>query len=554
VSNAPYTLTATGLGSGSYALTAIAVDGSGLSGTSAVVNITVTGGSGQPYGLTTNGSVPAFFNMPVTFNGTLPVLLSQTGVFSNTPNMTPAGGLIPYVPNTPLWSDGALKTRYLAVPNNGGAITPGEQISFAPTGTWTFPAGTVFVKTFSLNTDLRNPAVVQRLETRLLVRDINGQVYGVTYKWRADDSEADLLTNSLTQNVIITNALGVTNGQTWYYPSPADCLTCHTAVANYVLGVNTRQLNASQLYPGTGVTDNELRTLNRLGLLNPAINEGAISNYEALSALTNLGASLQQRARSYLDANCAQCHQPGGTGITFDARYDTPLTNQDLINFPASITLGYDHAEIISPEDVWRSVIWDRINVVDGTNATKIQMPPLARNVIDTNAVAVFAGWINSLSAPQPAEAPPVLAPNGGNFIGQVGVAVVPPDSNAVIYYTLDGSLPTTNSLRYAGPIELTNGAVTVSANAWESGYTNSVAASALFVVQPLYFASEGFTNHAFTFEFAGAAGSNYVLEATTNFAIWVPLATNVASSNIFTLMDTNATSFPMRFYRVIQQ
>jgi uncharacterized repeat protein (TIGR03806 family) len=555
VSNEPYTLTATGLGTGSYALSAVAVDGSGLSSTSAVVNITVTGGSGQPYGLATNGNVPAFFNMPTTFNGTLPLVLSQTGVFSNTPAMAPVGGLIPYVPNTPLWSDGALKTRYLAVPNNGGVITPGEQITFAPTGTWTFPAGTVFVKTFSLNTDLRNAGVVQRLETRLLVRDINGRVYGVTYKWRADDSDADLLTNSLTENVVITNATGGTNVQTWYYPSPADCLTCHTGVNNdYVLGVNTRQLNASQLYPSTGVTDNELRTLNRLGLLNPAIDEGTISNYAQLSALTNLSASLQERSRSYLDANCAQCHQPGGTGITFDARYDTPLTNQNLINVPASVTLGYDHAEIIAPEDVWRSVIWDRINVVDGTNATKIQMPPLARNVIDTNAVAVLGAWINSLSAPQPAEAPPVLAPDGGNFIGQVKVTVVPPDTNAVIYYTLDGSLPTTNSPRYAGPIELTNGAVTVSANAWEGGYVNSVAASGLYVVQPLYFASEGFTNHAFAFEFAGAAGSNYVLEATTDFKTWAPLATNVASSSVFTLMDTNAASFPMRFYRVIQQ
>ncbi len=158
---------------------------------------------------------------------------------------------------------------------------------------WTFPEGTVFVKTFSLNTDLSNPAVVHRLETRLLVRDINGQVYGVTYKWRPDNSDADLLTNSLTENIVITNGTK-TIMQTWYYPSPADCLACHTTVANYVLGLNTRQLNATQNYPATGVVDNELRTLNRLGLLNPAIDEGTISNYEKLSALTNIAASLEE--------------------------------------------------------------------------------------------------------------------------------------------------------------------------------------------------------------------------------------------------------------------
>jgi cytochrome c553 len=466
--------------------------------------------------------------------------------------MTPNNGLIPYQPNTPLWSDAALKTRYLAVPNNGGVITPDAQIAFAPTGAWTFPAGTVFVKTFELNTDLTNPSVRHRLETRLLVRDFNAQVYGVTYKWRPDNSEADLLTTSLSENILITNATGLST-QTWYYPSPADCLTCHTPVANYVLGLNTRQLNGNQTYPATGVTDNQIRTLNRLGLLNPAIDEAAIASYQKLSPLTNAAASLEERARSYLDANCAQCHQPGGTGITFDARYNTPLANQNITNFPASFSLGYDNACIVKSKDVWRSVLYDRMNMVDSSNApAKIQMPPLARNLIDTNAIAVMAAWINSLPG-TPALAPPIITPNGGNFIASVNVMVQPPDTNATIYYTLDGSLPTTNSLRYSGPINLFSSA-TISANAFETGYNNSVAASALFLVQPVYFTSERFSNNVFQLGFYGAAGSNYVLQATTNFINWTPLSTNMATSNQFNFSDVKATNFPYRFYRVLQQ
>ena len=451
--------------------------------------------------------------------------------------------MIPYAPNTILWSDGAQKTRYFAVPNNGGTITPDQQIAFAPTGSWTFPAGTVFVKTFELNTDTTHPDVKRRLETRVLVRDINGQVYGVTYKWRADNSDADLLHGSLNEDILITNATGITT-QTWYYPSPADCLTCHTPVANYVLGVNTRQLNRAFTYPSTGTTDNQLRTLNHLAMFNPAFDESGITNFAQMAALTNLSVSLETRVRSYLDANCVQCHQPGGIGPTFDARFDTPLASQNLINGG----LDADGFAMIVPKDIWRSEIWQRM---DTTNNT-IKMPPLARNLIDTNAVQVLTDWINSLPG-IPALAPPALTPDGGSFVASVNVSAQQPDTNADIYYTLDGSTPTTNSLRYAGPFTLLDSA-TVSASSFRTGYVNSVTASALFLVEPLHFASQGFTNNVFQLMFVGSAGSNYILQATTNFVTWTPISTNTALTNRFDFYDVKATNYPYRFYRVLRQ
>ena len=178
-------------------------------------------------GLTNRAAIAPFLNMPKSFAGSLPPQLSLTGVFtlSLRPFGEPNLGLIPYTVNVPLWSDSAVKTRYFDIPNSGAPYTPDEQISFAPTGEWAFPAGSVFVKTFELATNDTNSFLTRRLETRLLVLDTNGAAYGVTYKWRADNTDADLLSSNLTEDIAIATATG-TRTQSWYYPSSSDCLLC----------------------------------------------------------------------------------------------------------------------------------------------------------------------------------------------------------------------------------------------------------------------------------------------------------------------------------------
>jgi hypothetical protein len=274
-----------------------------------------------------------------------------------------------------------------------------------------------------------------------------------------------------------------------------------------------------------------------------------------MSALTNSAASFQDRARSYLDANCAQCHLPGGTGPTFDARYDTPLPLQNLTNFTALFSLGNDHEQIVHPDDIWRSSIYARMNIVDqGSGAGSIQMPPLARRLIDTNALAVLSAWINSLPG-TPALAPPVITPAGGIFSHPVSVTLQSTNQNAALYYTLDGSLPATNSFLYTGPFTLTNSA-TVAASAIWPGLSNSIAPSALYVINPpfLFTSASVVAGGAFQLGFLGLAGNTYVLQATTNFVNWTPIATNPATTNAFYFSDPGATNFPLRFYRVMQQ
>jgi glucose/arabinose dehydrogenase len=321
-----------------------------------------------------------------------PALLSQLGAFTNLATLGAAPGLIPYDVNMPLWSDGARKSRWLAVPTDGTNDTAGEKISFSPTNEWRFPPGTVFVKQFDLPVDENNPAIVRRLETRFLVVDQNGGVYGVTYKWRTNGLDADLLAGGDSQDYTINTAPSGVRTQHWGFPSRLDCLTCHNANAGSVLGVKTHQLNGNISYPQTGRTDNQLRTLGHLEMFTAGFNEAQINSYLKSYNLTNTSVPLVNRVRSYIDANCSQCHRPGGQRANFDARYITPLDQQNLIYGAVFDAVNDSTDRVVRPQDLLHSMMHNRANRVGA-----LQMPPLAKNVVDAQAVQVMADWINSL-------------------------------------------------------------------------------------------------------------------------------------------------------------
>jgi uncharacterized repeat protein (TIGR03806 family) len=419
----------------------------------------------MPYGIDERVAPVAYLRMPTTAKGKFPLLLSQTGAFSDTRNLVPSKGLVPYDLVVAFWSDGASKARWASVPSG--------TIQFAATGEWKFPRGTVFVKSFALPTDERNPNVKRRLETRVLVCDSAGGVYGAVYKWRADNSDADLLNAGLTEAIPITTKTGQVRQQTWYYPSRKDCLECHNARAGGVLGVKTRQLNRPFAYP-SGVTDSELRTWNHIGLFSPGFKEQDLPAFPRLAAADDATRSLVDRARSYLDANCAQCHRPGGTVAYFDARYDTPLEKQELIDGPVLIDQGIDKPRIISPHDIWRSIIIMRMNTVGD-----IRMPPLARETIDQKGVALLQEWVTSMPG-RSVLAPPVISPAGGSYEQPIEISLQESEPGADIRYTLDGSAPGPSDQRYDKPIKL-NGPVVLRARAFKEGFTRSITAQEAF-------------------------------------------------------------------------
>jgi uncharacterized repeat protein (TIGR03806 family) len=407
-----------------------------------------------------------YLAMPPRANAPLPALLSQTGAFQDLLRLVPNDTLIPYALVVPFWSDGAEKSRWVSVP-------AGKQIRFASTGEWGFPPGTVFVKQFDLATDETNPSFRRRLETRLLVCNDSGSVYGVTYKWRADNSDADLLATNLAEPIAIKTATGVRT-QVWYYPSRQDCLTCHTANAGYVLGVKTRQLNRDFTYP-SGQTENELQAWSAQQLFDTNLATAKLANFPQLAAREDLTRSLEDRARSFLDANCAQCHRPEGTVAYFDARYDTPLARQGLVAGRVLIDERIDSARVIAPNDIWRSILYLRANTTEA-----FKMPPLARNLIDVQDMDLLRQWIESLPGP-PVLPPPKISPLGGNYAGPVTVSLKS-EPGAAIRYTVDGTVPTSSDPLYDQPIQLT-GPTILRARAFKPGFTKSIAVKEIFLI-----------------------------------------------------------------------
>jgi mono/diheme cytochrome c family protein len=329
------------------------------------------------------------------------------------------------------------------------------------------------VKHFELATDETSPGVTRRLETRLLVRDESGGAYGVTYRWRPDYSDADLLPANLAEDITIKTA-GGERVQPWYFPTREDCRTCHTPTAGFVLGVKTRQLNRAITYP-SGVTDNQLRAWNQVGLFDAKVPERELKDYPTLAQLNDATRRIEDRARSYLDANCAHCHRPGGTVANFDARFDTPLEQQNLIGGPVLLDQGIDGARVVAPNDIWRSILYLRASTVEA-----FRMPPLARHTVDEPGMALLRAWIESLPGP-PVLPPPEISPRGDTFTKSVTVTLKSAPG-AKIHYTTDGSVPSESDPLYEKPLTLTE-PVILRARAFRAGYTESIATQEIFIV-----------------------------------------------------------------------
>ncbi len=303
-----------------------------------------------------------------------PTLLSETGFFSNVAALEPAPGMLEYDVTTPLWSDDAAKKRWIALPGT-------EKISFKANSPWDFPIGTALVKHFEI-TQPGFPA--RRLETRIMLRQTD-QWIGLTYRWNTSGTDATLLLAGLREDIPLVGG----GTQTWLYPSPSDCLRCHSAAGGRAFGVRTEQLNGDFAYEF--IVDNQLHAWNCIGLFDSDIGEAAA--FDRYAALEDTSASIAKRARSYLASNCSTCHQPGTGQTDMNLRTDVLIEDMNVVlQSPIRGNLGLPSATLIEPGDHTNSILSVRVESLNENNR-------MARGTLipDLTATSLLADWINNV-------------------------------------------------------------------------------------------------------------------------------------------------------------
>lgn len=306
-----------------------------------------------------------------------PRKLSETGLFRSTAKHEVVPELLPYDVNVPEWADGAKIQRFLMLPAQEAYL------KFAPRRGWNLPDETVALQTLSLGDT--------RVETRMLVKQ-EGEWAAYTYRWNGDQSDAELV-----------GAKGAdikVNGRKWRIPSRAECMICHSRAANFVLGLQTPQLNRKYDYGGAKL--NQLDVMNRLGFfMRPDARKPTSTmrqtpdRLDALAGIADESVDLDQRARSFLHAACSHCHvSAGGGNAQMDLRFFVEPEKMGVFNetpYHGDLGFGAD-AKIVVPGHPEKSVMINRCS-----RAGPGRMPPLGSQSPDPRAVGLLAQWILSL-------------------------------------------------------------------------------------------------------------------------------------------------------------
>jgi uncharacterized repeat protein (TIGR03806 family) len=294
--------------------------------------------------------------------------------------------VLPYEVNSPLWSDSADKSRGMRLPDGGKihvkdcAKEPTACQGTADDGKWVLPVGTVMVKNFLFDDKL--------VETRLFEHFDDATWVGYTYAWDEAQTEATIVPDARTEVMFDTGKRKVD----WHYPSRIDCMKCHNPQGGSTIGPETAQMNRA-----VG-GKNQIDTWSGMGLFDAApakpYEAALVLPYAGQLGAVPAGATVEQRARSYLHANCSFCHRPDGDFNPLDFRNDTAFKNMGLCNVaPMKGDVGVTGAVNVKPGDPMHSIAWLRMDALPDQG----RMPQIATYQIDDLGVKLVGDWITAL-------------------------------------------------------------------------------------------------------------------------------------------------------------
>jgi putative heme-binding domain-containing protein len=335
-------------------------------------------------------------------SASFPRKLSETGLFASIEAHEPAPGVIPFSINAEKWADHATAERFVALPGQSTIRIYDRPVQVPP---WFnaqifFPRDGVLAKTITLEMERGKAESRRRLETQILHFD--GESWrGYTYRWNDEQTDATLLPaggldHPLT--VIDAKAPGGRRQQTWHFPGRTECLQCHNPWTAHLLAFTLPQLDKEHHYGA--VVDHQLRTLEHIGLVTRVRNEEERQRRPRRNPPNRLvnpydpAADLNERARSYLHANCAHCHQFGAGGTAdLQLGYDVPLEETKTVEVrPAQGTFEIHGAHILSPGDPYRSVLLYRVSKLGPG-----RMPHIGSEMVDEQGTRLIHDWIAQL-------------------------------------------------------------------------------------------------------------------------------------------------------------
>jgi uncharacterized repeat protein (TIGR03806 family) len=307
----------------------------------------------------------------------------------------PAAGVVPYDLRSALFSDYATKLRFVKLP-------AGQAARYAADTAFDFPVGTIIAKTFAYP---KAGGELDLLETRILLRQSAGWI-GLPYVWNEEESEATLRVAGAMLKTSFTAADGERVEHDYLVPNANQCKGCHrvTEETTQPIGPKARYLNRDFGYDHGA--ENQLAYWTRSGIL-----EGAPPPDQAprVPVWDDPGTgSLDDRARTYLEINCAHCHNPGGpartTGLDLTWGPHAPV-KLGVYKYPVAAGRGSgDRLFGIVPGSPDESILMFRMTSLDAG----IMMPELGRRLVHEEGVALLREWIEAMSDERSAEMAPV--------------------------------------------------------------------------------------------------------------------------------------------------